>query len=257
VQIPRALQASVVQGLRSSQLVVPAQMPPVQRSPAVQALPSLQVVPSATFEVTQPETGLHATVWHGLAVLHVSPVPEAQFPPWQVSAPSHTLPLLQLVPFGMLVTAEHTPAVHVLALWQASPAAQVATTAGAQVRAVLHVRGPVARLPTQLPGAPQDAPTAFSAQLPAPAPVAVHWPVKQLGLLAESAAHAVEQQIRSDPVPCTHAPLAQSVSTPHLAPLADTTPQVFRIELQAIPALQSVAAVAAVQLVRQVAPLQV
>jgi hypothetical protein len=81
--------------------------------------------------------------------------------------------------------------------------------------------------------------------------------VKQLGLLAESAAHAVEQQIRSDPVPCTHAPLAQSVSTPHLAPLADTTPQVFRIELQAIPALQSVAAVAAVQLVRQVAPLQV
>jgi hypothetical protein len=71
-------------------------------------------------------------------------------------------------------------------------------------------------------------------------------------LPGESAAQAVEQQI-----PCTHVLLVQSVFTPHFCPLPAVAPQMFIVVLHSTPALQSVAAVAAVQLVRQVAPLHV
>jgi hypothetical protein len=48
VHVPSEPHASVVQGLPSSQLTVPAQVPPVHLSPTVQLLASLQPVPSVT-----------------------------------------------------------------------------------------------------------------------------------------------------------------------------------------------------------------
>jgi hypothetical protein len=121
----------------------------------------------------------------------------------------------------------------------------------------LQVRGLVAVVPAQLPSAPQDIPAPLSWQLPAPAPVAMHIPVLQLGALAESAGQAVAQQILSAPVPCTQAPLMHSLSTRHLAPLGEIPPQTFPVREQTTPGAQSVACVAGVQVVRQTFPLQV
>ena len=257
VQVPSWPHASAVQGLPSSQLTVPAQVPPVHLSPTVQLLPSLQPVPSTTLVVTQPFTGSHDAIWQGLVDAQVSPTPEVHTPPTQVSAPSHTVLSLHGVPSARLDAAEHTPPVQVLAEWQRSAAGQVDTTAAPKVPAALQARGLVALLPAQLPGAPQAAPAPFCAQRPAPAPVATHIPVKQLGALAESAGQAVAQQILSTPVPCTQAPLAHSLSTRHLVPLGETVPQVLPVELHVIPGAQSVAPVAGVQVVRQTFPLQV
>jgi hypothetical protein len=156
-----------------------------------------------------------------------------------------------------LVTFEHTPPVQVLAKWQRSAAAQVDTTAWLQIPVALQVRGLVATAPAQLPGAPQDIPAPLSWQVPAPAPAAMHIPVLQLGALAESAGQADAQQILSAPVPCTQAPLMHSLSTRHLAPLADIPPQTFPVKEQTTPTAQSVACVAGVQVVRQTFPLQV
>jgi hypothetical protein len=160
--------------------------------------------------------------------------------------------LSQGVVSGMFVTAEQTPPLQVLALWHRSAGAQVVTVAGMQTPLALQVRALVALVAAQLPAAPQVAPDAFRAQVPAPVPVAVHWPLRQLGLLAESAAHAVAQQILVPPVPWTQALLAQSESMPHFWPLATVVPQVFSTVLHLTPDLQSVSAV---QLVLQLAPL--
>jgi hypothetical protein len=160
--------------------------------------------------------------------------------------------LSQPVPSDMFVTGEHTPPVQVLALWHWSIGAQVVTVAAMHTPLALQVRALVALVPEQLPAAPQVAPDAFRAQVPAPVPVAVHWPVRQLGLLAESAVQAVAQQILVPPVPWTHALLAQSESMPHFWPLATVVPQVLSTVLHLTPDLQSVSAV---QLVLQLAPL--
>lgn len=249
---PPEPQASVVQGLPSSHAfaadlhVPPVQVPPHTPEP-------VHAVPSATLAVTQPLTESQVTDWQGLVVLHTSAVPIVHTPPLQVSVPSHTVPSLQLVPSAMLVTAEQSPPAQVLALWQALPDGQVVVVAGMQTPAALQVRGLVAFVPEQLPAAPHVEPLAFTAQVPAPVPVAVHWPERQLGLLAESPAQAVWQQMLPPPVPATHALLAQSVLMPHFCPLATVVPQVLRIVLHLTPALQSASVV---QLVLQLAPLQ-
>ena len=72
--------------------------------------PSLQVVPFALFTgAGQPVAGTHApTVWQAPAAAHVIGVPAAQAPAWQVSAPLHMFPSLQVVPFAF-AGLEHRP----------------------------------------------------------------------------------------------------------------------------------------------------
>jgi len=67
----------------------------------------------------------------------------------------------------------------------------------------------------------------------------------QLGLLAESAGQAVEQQ-----TPPTQLPLVQSVSTPHFLPRSRVAPHVLRTVMHVTPAAQSLDEV---QLVLQLA----
>ena len=79
LQPPPELQASVVQGLLSSQFWVdpPVHAPdPLQVSPVVQALPSLHAVPAGAGAWTQPWLELHESVVQGFPSLQASvPVP--------------------------------------------------------------------------------------------------------------------------------------------------------------------------------------
>src|SRR5262245_6818608 len=65
----------------------------------------------------------HVSVVHGLASTQLGGVPGVQTPPWQVSAPLHTLPSLHEVPlvtgvFRQPVTGSHESVVHGLASLQ-------------------------------------------------------------------------------------------------------------------------------------------
>src|SRR5947209_4738204 len=124
-------QVSIVQGLASSQSssVPAAQVPPWQVSRPLHALLSAHAVPFATGVCWQPLSGLHASTVHGFASSQRSGVPAVQVPPWQVSAPLHTVASAHDVPFatGGLSHAPplHTSAVHGLASAQSVSTVQV------------------------------------------------------------------------------------------------------------------------------------
>jgi hypothetical protein len=63
-------------------------------------VPSAHAVPFSTGVVWQPLAGLQLSVVHTFPSLHVSGVPAVQLPLWHVSAPLHTVPSGQAVPFG-------------------------------------------------------------------------------------------------------------------------------------------------------------
>src|SRR5439155_908786 len=94
VQPKTGSQASLVQGLPSSQLsgVPPVHVPFWQVSAPLQRVPSGQEVPLAALVCWQPSRGSQESVVHGLPSLQSSAVPAVHVPPWQVSAPSQTVP---------------------------------------------------------------------------------------------------------------------------------------------------------------------
>jgi hypothetical protein len=81
---------------------------PLQRLMPLQALPSSQVMPAATGWWTAPFTGSQESAVQGLPSSMVAGVPFAQVPAWQVSRPSQTVALSQLVPSGF-AGLEQTP----------------------------------------------------------------------------------------------------------------------------------------------------
>jgi hypothetical protein len=95
------------------------QLPDWHVSPVVHAFPSLQDVPLETAVCDTPVTGSHASAVHGFPSSTTSGVPGVHVPPWQVSAPSHTVPFGHGVPSILLLGAEHTPVLvlHVPAVW--------------------------------------------------------------------------------------------------------------------------------------------
>jgi hypothetical protein len=99
------LQLSAVHALPSLQLrAVPAvQVPPWQVSAPLQMFVSAHDVPFRTAVAVQPKTGLHPSVVHTFPSLQLSGVPAVQAPLWQLSAPLHTLPSRQGVPFRTAV----------------------------------------------------------------------------------------------------------------------------------------------------------
>jgi hypothetical protein len=106
----------------------PAQLPDWQVSVCVHASPSLHAVPSllAGFEQT-PVDVLHVPVlWHWSCATHVTGLPPAQLPDWQLSVCVHALPSLHAVPFA-LAGFEQTPVdvLHMPAVWHWSWATHV------------------------------------------------------------------------------------------------------------------------------------
>jgi hypothetical protein len=89
-------------------------------------VPSAHDEPSGRGAVRQPATGLQLSVVHGLPSLQVRGVPAVHTPPWQVSAPLHTVASAHEVPSGSWgfpqTPPAHTSLVHGL------PSAQSAFT---------------------------------------------------------------------------------------------------------------------------------
>jgi hypothetical protein len=96
------LQVSVVHTLLSLQFGgVPAvQVPLWQVSAPLQALLSVHEVPLATLVLAQPVVALQESLVQTLLSLQLSAVPAVQVPPWQVSAPLHTVLSAHAVPFN-------------------------------------------------------------------------------------------------------------------------------------------------------------
>jgi hypothetical protein len=69
----------------------------------LQTLLSRHGVPFSTAVVAHPVDGLQLSVVQTLPSLQTSGVPDAQVPPWQVSAPLQTFPSAQAVPFATAV----------------------------------------------------------------------------------------------------------------------------------------------------------
>jgi len=78
------------------------QTPPWQTSEPLQMLPSPHDVPFERAVCWQPVVMLQLSSVHGLPSPQLSGAPAVQAPPWQVSAPLHTLPSLHDV---LLATA--------------------------------------------------------------------------------------------------------------------------------------------------------
>jgi hypothetical protein len=66
----------------------------------LQTLASRQVVPLATLVLAHPVVALQESVVQTLESLQLSAVPAVQVPPWQVSAPLHTVLSGQAVPLS-------------------------------------------------------------------------------------------------------------------------------------------------------------
>src|SRR5262249_39015162 len=98
-------QLSAVHGFASTQLSAapPVQTPFWHVSAPLHTVASGQGSPFATFACWQPATGSQVSVVQGFWSSHTSAVPGVHTPPWQVSAPLHTVPSAQEVPFGTVV----------------------------------------------------------------------------------------------------------------------------------------------------------
>jgi hypothetical protein len=96
-----ALQLSIVQALESLQLSAgpEVQVPLWQVSLPLHRVLSGQDVPLATFVCPQPLVALQVSVVQTLPSLQLSAVPALHTPPWQVSAPLHTVLSGHGVPF--------------------------------------------------------------------------------------------------------------------------------------------------------------
>jgi hypothetical protein len=125
---------SAVQTLPSSQLsAVPAvQEPPWHVSAPLHTVASAQLVPFVTGGFWHPSTASHESAVQTLPSSQASGVPGVHAPAWQVSAPLHTVPSAQLVPFATAAlwhpsTGSQLSAVHGLPSSQASgvPAVQL------------------------------------------------------------------------------------------------------------------------------------
>jgi hypothetical protein len=108
----------------------------------LQAFPSVHDVLFGTAGFWQPVVALQLSVVHTLLSLQLRGVPAAHAPPWQVSAPLHTVPSGQAVPFATATfwqpfVALQLSVVHTFPSLQLSGVPAVHTPAW-QVSAPLH-----------------------------------------------------------------------------------------------------------------------
>jgi hypothetical protein len=141
-QRSRTVQATAVPALHE---------PPWQVSRPLHLLPSSQLVPFgwAGFEQLPLFGSQVPTVWQRSSAVHVTAVPAAHEPLWQVSRPLHLFPSSQLVPSvcGGLV---QTPVagVHVPTVWQRSIAAQTTAVPWLLQVPLLQLSAPLHLLPS-------------------------------------------------------------------------------------------------------------
>jgi hypothetical protein len=159
-----ALQLSVVQTLPSLQLraVPPAQVPLWQVSSPLQTLPSVHEEPFGSGVLAHPVTGLQLSVVQTLPSLQLSGVPAVQTPPWQVSAPLHTVASAHAVPLGRAVV-KHPMIGSQLSVVQVLPSLQTGGVPAVQ-EPLWQVSSPLQRLPSA-----QDTPLASVGLLHTPA----------------------------------------------------------------------------------------
>jgi hypothetical protein len=164
VQPLKALQESIVHALPSLQSrVAPAVHTPAWHvSAPLHTVPSAHDVPFVTARFTQPEAALQLSDVQTLPSLQLSGVPAVQTPPWQVSAPLHTVASAHAVPLGRAVV-KHPMIGSQLSVVQVLPSLQTGGVPAVQ-EPLWQVSSPLQRLPSA-----QDTPLASVGLLHTPA----------------------------------------------------------------------------------------
>ncbi len=210
------LQASVVHGLLSLQVVAtltaaPAHPPPAQVSFCVQASPSLQ--PKLLLAKTQPVFGLHESLVHTLLSAQVIALP-LQSPAAQVSPDVHALPSLQPAVLNVcrqpdvasqLSSVHGLPSPHDAATLMAVPEQTPPPQTSPDVQRLLSLQ-PIALFTCVQPVAASQA--SLVQGLPSSQPIAApaHLPMLQMS----PAVHALPSSQAPPALKCVHAPVVKS-----------------------------------------------